>query len=259
MKPRLLVMSLLCALLLSACYRQTEEPFQHVDSAEVATVAMPTSIEAVVEDDADAAEAGVDASAEATRQYVTPETAPGQVEQPTVELLTEIPITATPVAETLTPFVQPTTTPSFEEQLDPNHECVYTVQSGDNLFRLSLNWNTTVQEIMNASQIDSDALSIGQLLLRPGCEYSAPTARPIESPAPVLIETEAPEAATEEEIAAEVEDTATPGPRIHVVSVGETIESISLRYRVDVNALIALNNLINPNRLLAGQELLLPE
>ena len=140
------------------------------------------------------------------------------------------------------------------------------MQVGDNLFRISLSWNTTVQEIMDASQIESDALSIGQLLLRPGCEYSTPAARPTDAPAPVVIETEGPTAETEDttevEIVdtteVEIVDTATPGPAIHVVSAGETIESISLKYRVDVNKLIALNNLTNPNQLTVGQELHLP-
>ncbi len=255
MKPRLLVTLALCALLLTACYRQTEEPFQQVDSAEVPAVLSPTGIEAVGEDGT----AITEAEAEATGEYVTPEILPGQVEQPTLALPTAILIeTATP-APTLTPTALETATEAVE--LDPNHECVYAVRSGDNLFRLSLSWGSTVDEIMDASGIDSDALSIGQLLLRPGCEYGAPTARPTESPAPVAVETEAPEADSEVEAEVEVEavDTATPGPRFHVVSAGETIESISLRYRVNVNHLIALNNLTNPNRLLVGQELLLPE
>ena len=274
MNTRLLVLLPLCALLLTACYRQTAEPFQQVDSAEVVVAVTPTSIEAVVEDGTVSVNEQGEALAETTPQYVTPELVPGQVEQPTVVLPTAVVIGATSPAEALTPFLRPTVTAVLVEELDPNDECVYTVQAGDNLFRLSLTWDTTVDEIMTASQIESDALSIGQLLLRPGCEYSAPTARPTTLPAPVAVNTEAPEATaadgaedeTEPEVEAqeqlEVEpvDTATPqGPRVHVVSSGETIESISLQYRVDVNRLIALNNLTNPNRLLVGQELLLPD
>lgn len=269
MKPRLLILTLLCLPLLTACYRQTEEPFQQVDSAEIVSVLTPTSILVVVDEGEVVSDEEADASAE-TRQYVTPETVPGQVEQPTLELPTEIPIAATSPSLTFTPFLRPTSTPAFEEELDPNHECVYTVQSGDNLFRLSLNWGTTVQEIMDASQIDDDALSIGQLLLRPGCDYATPAPRPTVEPLPAAGEpTEATEDAESESEAAdetpaaaeepEVQATATPGPKIHVVSAGETIESISLKYRVDVNQLISLNNLTNPNRLSAGQELYLPE
>ena len=256
MKPRLLILLLLCTLSLTACYRQAEEPFQQVDSAEVVIVATPTSLEAVVDLGGDTVSDDADASAETTREYVTPETLPGQVKQPTLELPTEIPFVATSPSLTVTPFGRPTGTPLFVDELDPSHECVYEVQSGDNLFRLSLSWGTTVQEIMDATQIEDDALSIGQLLLRPGCDYSAAPESPTKAPAPVVIEQEEPTAAPATDTV--VVDTPTPGPRIHVVSSGETIESISLKYRVDVNELVALNNLTNPNRLTVGQELHLP-
>ena len=272
MKLKPLILLLLIMPLLSACYRQTEEPFQQVDSAAVVSVLTPTRIQIVVEDGEVPAGDAAEATTE-TRQYVTPETVPGQVEQPTLDLPTEIPVAATAPSQTLTPFLRPTSTPAFEEELDPNHECVYTVQSGDNLFRLSLNWGTTVQEIMDASQIDDDALSIGQLLLRPGCDYATPAPRPTVEPRPAISDPDATtafaedaesESAAGDETPAATEEptpqeTATPGPQIHVVSAGETIESISLRYRVDVNELISLNNLTNPNRLSVGQELYLPE
>ena len=256
MKLKLLIYLLLCLPLLTACYRQTEEPFQQVDSAEVVSVLTPTSIQDVIEAGEDLSGEGAEASAE-TRQYVTPETVPGQVEQPTIDVSTESPVTATSLPLTATPGLRASPTLVFEEALDPNHDCVYTVQSGDNLFRLSLSWGTTVQEIMDASQLEDDALSIGQLLLRPGCEYAAP--QPTAEPQPTVSE---PEAADETPMADEETATAaTPSAssKIHVVSAGETIESISLRYRVDVNRLIALNNLTNPNQLLVGQELFLPE
>ena len=269
MKPKLLILLLLCLPLLAACYRQTEEPFQQVDSAEVVSVLTPTSIQDVVEGDAAVSDGEADATAE-TRQYVTPETVPGQVEQPTLELPTPISIAATSPSLTVTPFVRATPTLAFELELNPDHECVYTVQSGDNLFRLSLNWGTTVQEIMDASQIDDDALAIGQLLLRPGCDYATPAPRPTVEPQPAAGEqTEADEpadgdseAANETPVAEEepdAQESATPGPKVHVISAGETIESVSLKYRVDVNELISLNNLTNPNQLSVGQEIILPE
>ena len=284
MKPRLLISLLLCALLLAACYRQTEDTFQQADSAEAIVVASPTSLEAE-------AGAELDATDGTPVAYLTPETAPGQVEQPTLDQPTQIVIGATSLSQTLTPFVRPTATQSFEEGLDAAHQCVYTVISGDNLYRLSLAWGTTVEAIMEASQLDSDALAIGQLLLRPGCDYATPTAVAPVSPVPVAVDTATPlpepeatvdsppedtaeapaEAAAEAtpeataaptiERATEVPPTptATPTPSVHVVSAGDTIESISLRYRVDVNELIALNNLANPNQLAVGQELLLPD
>ncbi len=254
MKPRLLFSLMFCALLLTACYRQTEESFQQADSAEAVVLASPTSPPADVAGDSAEGQAGTPPA------YLTPEAAPGQVQQPTADRATQVIIAATPHSQTLTPFSRPTATVSFEEELDAAHECVYTVVAGDNLYRISLAWNTTVQVIMDVNQLDSDALSIGQLLLRPGCEYATATASPPVSPAPVVIEpaaddAAAPEQATDVLLAA----TATPLPNVHVVSAGDTVESIALKYRVDVNALISLNNIANPNQIVVGQELRLPE
>ena len=278
MKPRLLISLTLCALLLASCYRQTEEPFQQIDSAEVVEVIEPAIEVAPVEVSGDTvSERSGDGELEAVTigtGYITPEVAPGQVEQPTITFPTAIALPVTSESLTITPFVRPTDTPTFEEQLDPTHECVYAVLAGDNLFRLSLRWNTTVQEIMDASQIDSDELSIGQLLLIPGCDYSPAEPNPTVSPAIAVSEEEAESEAETDAVAettlqftatplagapVEVLETPTPGPRIHVVSSGETLESISLQYRVDINAIIVLNNLANPDRLNVGQELLLPD
>lgn len=259
MKPRLLLSLLICALPLAACYRQAEEPFQQIDSAEVvveATVAL------VAADDGDAADqaaedlGGAD-SAATPGQFITPETAPGQVEQPTVEVATLAAIALTPAA-TLAPFTRPTEAPTFEEELDPDDECVYVVQAGNVLFRLALAWGTTYQTIMEVNQLDNEDLAIGQLLLIPDCESSEPANSATEAPVTAgALEIPTEEEATPEPTV-EPEPTATPQPQIHVVSAGETVASISLRYRVDVNELIALNNIANRNRLNVGQELKLP-
>ena len=260
MKLKFLILLLLCLPLLTACYRQTDEPFQQVDSAEVVSVLTPTSIQDVIEAGEDQSVAGAEATAE-TQQYITPEALPGQVEQPTIDLPTEIPVSETAPPLAATAVVRASPTLAFEEALDPDHECVYSVQSGDNLYRLSLSWGTTVDAIMDASQLDEDALSIGQLLLRPGCDYAPPAPQPTTEPQPAVSEPEAVDEAPVVEVEAENATVATPeaSSKVHVVSAGETIESISLKYRVDVNRLVAMNNLTNPNRLLVGQELFLPE
>lgn len=271
MKPRLIGSLLVCAVLLAACYRQAEEPFQQIDSAEV--VAEATATLALSAGDA----AGADGAGLSTtpEEYITPETAPGQVELTTLELQTG---EAAEPASTLAPFVRPTATLTFEEQLDPDDECVYAVQAGNVLFRLALAWGTTYQTIMEVNQLDTEDLAIGQLLLIPDCESSEPEESVPEVPATVGAieivddveataiepadsgdeESEEAEATAIPEPTATPAPTATPRPEVHVVSAGETIESISLRYRVDVNELIALNELTNPNRVSVGQELRLP-
>lgn len=250
MKPRFFASLLACALLLAGCYRQAEEPFQQIDSAEVAVEATVALVVADEESgEPSSADDGGAGLMETPGEYITPETVPGQVEQPTVELsnLTQAP------APTLAPLARPTATRTFAEKLDPDDECVYTVQAGNVLFRLALAWGTTYQTIMEVNQLDSEDLFIGQLLLIPDCESDASE----ESAAEAALTPGAVELTADDEAApAPIEPT--PRPEIHVVSAGETIASISLRYRVDVNELIALNELGDRNRLSVGQELRLP-
>ncbi len=254
MKPRHLICLLLCSSLLAACYRQAEEPFQQIDSAEVAAEAplavAATTVEgspAAIIDDATTIDIE-EGQATLAGQFITPETAPGQVDLPTLAPLSEETATAT---ATLPSYERPTATQTFEEQLDPDDECVYQVQAGNVLFRLALAWGTTYETIMELNQLESENLSIGQLLLMPDCRPISPAGSESEAaltPGPIELATEGPTP----------EPTATPRPQYHVVSAGETIESISLRYRVDVNELIALNELADPNQLSVGQELTLP-
>ncbi|MCY4465171.1 MAG: LysM peptidoglycan-binding domain-containing protein [Chloroflexi bacterium] len=243
MKPRLLVPLLLCVLLLAGCYRQTEETFQQVDSAVVVSDATPTSLQDIIVVSED--ETGIE-----TRQpYITPETVPGQVEQPTVIPATSaavIAVTAPPIGST--PLATSIPTQVLPVELDPDSPCVHTVQGGDSIFRLSLNWETTMDEVAALNDLDDvDVLSLGQLLQIPGCVFLTPTPEPSPEPTMPPTVTSIP--------APLVSDS---GPPFHVVSAGETLESISLRYRVDVNAIIELNDLTNPDQLSVGQELLLP-
>jgi len=279
MNLRLLSLFCMCALLLSACYQQSEEAFSPVDSAAVASEVPAADIPSEPAGAEPPASTTLVVVEEAPLRLITPELAPGQAEQPTLTSLPTLLIDATAARETATPFVRPSPTPDFASLLDPSHECVYTVQSGDNLFRLSLAWNTTVDAIMTTNLLESDALAVFQLLLRPDCEYEIAPATSDDTPAtsgdapPDSTAAPAPPdsaPAANPEPTAEatselltIDDSApaptTAPPRIHVVSAGDTIESISLRYRVDVNELIALNGLSNRNALRVGQELQLPE
>ena len=121
------------------------------------------------------------------------------------------------------------------------------MRAGESLFRLSLNWDVNMDEVARINDMDDvDVLSVGQLLRIPDCDEPTPTVAPDPTLLPTV--TSIPQPATQES-----------GPPIHVVSAGETLESISLRYRIDVNQIIALNNLTNPNQLSVGQELLMPD
>ena len=133
------------------------------------------------------------------------------------------------------------------------------------LFRLALAWGTTYQTIMQVNQLDSEDLGDRTVAANPRLRIrSAPSSQSaIATEAPVT--PGAVEISSEEE--AEASGRAKPelepssqqkrrGRRVHVVSAGETDRaSISLRYRVDVNELIELNEITDRNRLRVGQEL----
>ena len=61
--------------------------------------------------------------------------------------------------------------PEIQSPLDvpTANQCVHNVVAGDTLFRLSLNYNTTVNEIKYLNQLTGDILYIGQDLFVPGC------------------------------------------------------------------------------------------
>lgn len=266
MKRRLLFPLIICALALAGCYRQAEEPIQQVSGSEAQPAEAPITIATpvVVVEAGGASDAIVSV---ATSPYITPEVLPGQVEQPTVAGPTPIIIVPTNADGSSTRvFILPTPTLTFEEQLDPGDECVHSVVRGDTLFQLSLRYATTVEAFFEANQLESDALSIGQLLLIPDCETStpeepaeAPTAEaspaPVQQEGPLVVETETIVAT---EVPAEPTPLLLDGQRLHIASAGETWASIALRYDTTVAAILDANELEEGAQLSPGQELLIP-
>ena len=270
MKLRLLLPLMICVLALAGCYRQAEEEFQQVNSSAVEPIDTAVPVVTAIH----LSESGVVAPAEPATgdtasddgeapgpagSFITPEPPPGQVEQPTILVPTSlVVIAATPGEAATRRFTLPTATRTFEESLNPDDECVYSVLPGDNLFRLSIAFGTTVEAFFEENQLDSDALQIGQLLLVPGCEPTEPEA-PVAGP--VVVATAVPE-----EEAASPTDASTAtiilipeGPQIHVVSAGETWASIALRYDLSVDELLDANESFIADPIAAGQELVIPE
>lgn len=102
----------------------------------------------------------------------------------------------------------------------------YTVENGDTLGRIAAKHNTTVAALVEANGISNpNRIRIGQKLIIPGVDPAA------GAPAP---------AAT-----------------YQVVS-GDTLAKIAARHQTTVAALVAANELTNPNKLKIGQSLLLP-
>lgn len=98
---------------------------------------------------------------------------------------------------------------------------VHVVQRGENLFRIALRYQVTVDDIARVNGITNpSSIQVGQRLLIPS--QSAPVVLP---------------------------------PRTHTVAIGENLESIARAYGVEVLTLIQLNGITNPNALFIGQVL----
>lgn len=106
---------------------------------------------------------------------------------------------------------------------------VHVVQPGENLFRISLRYGTTVDAIMTANGLTSIYIYVGQELVIPGA-----SGEPAPPPEP------------------------TPSTDGYVVQPGDTLSGIALRHGVTVWALTQANDLTNWNIIYAGQTLIIP-
>lgn len=123
---------------------------------------------------------------------------------------------------------------------DPAAEGTYTVQAGDTLFSIAVQYNTTVEELITLNGLDpNQPLTVGQVIKVPNAVATGgeTTPPPTTAPAP----------------------TAVPGgPRTHTVQQGEWIYQIARDYGVDPQAIINANPGIDPNNVQPGQVLIIP-
>ncbi len=106
----------------------------------------------------------------------------------------------------------------------PPGPVTYIVQPGDNLYRISLKFQVPIEAIIAVNRI------INPWYIRAGQILIIPTGVP---PVP-------------------------PPLRSHIVQPGDTVWAIAAMYRVTPWAIIALNNLVNPNLIFVGQVLRIP-
>jgi LysM repeat protein len=138
-----------------------------------------------------------------------------------------------PTATIFNPLL-PTATPTT---LVSGGACTHTVVAGQNLFRISLQYNTTVNALAAANGIVNPALIIvGQVLTIPGC--GGGTGGPIVT---------------------------NPGGgsgscagQQYTVQQGETLFEISLRFNVAVNSIASCNGISNINLIFINQTLTIP-
>jgi putative chitinase len=119
-------------------------------------------------------------------------------------------------------------TPEVPTPVPDGSTFVYVVRSGDTLFSIARRFGADVEELVRANDLsNADTLQVGQKLVIPG---SSPPSEGPETPATV----------------------------VHVVQRGETLQVIALRYGVTQGAIMAANELANPNRIYVGQRLTIP-
>lgn len=125
--------------------------------------------------------------------------------------------------------------------------CTYTVQPGDNLYRIAIVEGFTLDEMRAANPDlvgEAPILQVGQILNLPSCGDTVNMPDPTTA-APSIVST----TTTNE----------TPvGGQTYVVQPGDTLLAIANRLGTTMRALIDANNLTNPDRLSVGQVLIIP-
>ncbi len=179
---------------------------------------------------------------EEAAQNTTPQP---QEPSPTTPLVaTEVPPQPTPTMSTAVPTpVQPTPTspppappgeseeetpaPAEPTPVPPGGPVVHVVQPGENLFRIAMRYNTTVEAIAQENGITNPRLiRVGQALHIPSGEGAS--------------------------------GGETTGDIIHVVQPGENLFRIALKYNYDYFYLARYNGISNPSLVYPGQKIRIP-
>ncbi len=121
-------------------------------------------------------------------------------------------------------------------------ETTYTLQRGDSLYRVSLIYGVSVDDLLAVNNLASP------VAIYPGLEIRIPL--PVET---VLADNGSTSGASP------VEPAGSTGGRTYTVSAGDTLSLIAVRYDVTVDRLVAANGLTRPDRIYAGQVLNIPE
>jgi LysM repeat protein len=137
-------------------------------------------------------------------------------------------------------------TPTFASVDSSTCPATYTVQSGDNLYRIALRFGLTYQELAAANGITNpDALPAGTVLKIPGCGGN---------PAP-------PSGSTSSggSVQPQAGDTVDAnGDILHTVKSGENLFRIALNYGLNWEKVAAYNGINNPNDISVGQVIRIP-
>ena len=122
-------------------------------------------------------------------------------------------------------------------------DTTYTVQPGDTLSSIAHTFGVTVDAIVQANNISNRNFIVsGQVLTIPGVDGPINAETPAPASAPTLPATPA----------------QTTADGLYVVQPGDSLSKISGVTGVSVNAIVAANEISNPNLVIVGQELIIP-
>lgn len=139
-------------------------------------------------------------------------------------------------------------------------ETVHTVIKGDTLYNLSKRYNLTVTELKRVNAIAGNSIQLGQSLKIPvvsaaPAQVASVSKATAKEPATLKVVEPVPSAA-ERQIAT---DLSIPTTQFYAVLPSDTLSAISRRTCIDVSKLVSANELTNPNALIPGQRLKLPD
>jgi LysM repeat protein len=116
----------------------------------------------------------------------------------------------------------------------PGGSCTHVVRAGDNLFRLSLQYNVPIRDIAVASGVaNPDLIIVGQTLTIPNCSGGS-----VSPGVPG--------------------GGGSAGGILHTVEQGETLYQLSVRYNVPIRSIAAANGIQNVNLIYFNQQLTIP-
>ena len=125
----------------------------------------------------------------------------------------------------------------------PTAHYIHVVQEGETLLQIALRYNSSVEAIIAANNLEGGTFYVGQQLQIP--VYGEVSATPPPSPTPTRTPTSPPAAA------------ATPALTLYTVRRGDTLSGLATRFGSTVRELMALNDLAN-TRIYVGQQLKVP-
>jgi len=228
-KPRiflLLSMLVVLGLTVTGCYKEaapdvTPTAAGGVQVAPPAEEGTPNPAEMAA-----TAEANSTLAAQSAEETQVAPTAEAPTQPPATATSSPVPA-ATPVPATPVPATPAAGTPVPTSQPASAGQVTHVVQRGENLFRIALRYNTTVEAVANANGITNPALIyVGQkLVISPqGVQPPAPSA----------------------------------GETAYVVQPGDNLFRIALRYNLGYLYLAQYNGIANPSNIYVGQTLRIP-